>query len=110
VPSASAPRTIDTFDVAGLTTPETPYPSATRFGAFVFVSGQVSYDDVAEIVAPGDPYLQTLQALARVDRVLAERGGGLRDVVLATVVAALLDPRLLVEVQAIAVVRGGEAA
>jgi hypothetical protein len=42
--------------------------------------------------------------------VLAERGGGLRDVVLATVVAALLDPRLLVEVQAIAVVRGGEAA
>jgi len=139
MPSSSAPRSVDTFDVSGVTTPETPYPAATRFGEFVFVSGQVSYDDVAEIMAPGDPYLQTLQALARLDRVLAERGGGLRDVVQATVylahagdvvpfnrawreafgvhrpsratvVAALLDPRLLVEVQAIAVVRGGEAA
>jgi 2-iminobutanoate/2-iminopropanoate deaminase len=139
LPSASARRTIETFDVAGLTTPETPYPSATRFGEFVFVSGQVSYDDVAEILAPGDPYLQTLRAIARLDRELAERGGRLRDVVQATVylahagdaapfnlawreafgvhrpsratvVGALLDPRLLVEVQAIAVVRGGEAA
>lgn len=56
--SASVPRVIDTFDVAGLTTQETPNPSATRFGA----------------------------------------------------VSALLDPRLLVEVQAIAVLRAGEAA
>lgn len=119
-------------DVPGITSADSPYPSAVDTGAMVFVSGQVSFDDEGRVVAPGDPARQTRQCLTRLERVLGSLGCSLSDVVSATVyltdaafaadfntewgqwfgdrrparatvVADLLDPALLVEVQAIAV-------
>lgn len=119
-------------DVPGITTAASPYPSAVDTGALVFVSGQVSFDDEGRVVAPGDPAGQTRQCLSRLERVLESLGCALSDVVSATVyltdadyaadfnaewgkwfgdhrparatvVADLLDPALLVEVQATAV-------
>ncbi|MGO4582871.1 RidA family protein [Arthrobacter sp. 2RAF6] len=120
-----------TVDVDGITTPGSPYPSATRAGDTIYVSGQVSFADEGGVLAEGDASAQTRHALARLARVLAVYGATLEDVVSctvylkdaslaepfnaawsaafgghrpsrATVVAELLDPRLLVEVQAIA--------
>lgn len=119
-------------DVPGITTDDSPYPSAVDTGALVFVSGQVSFDDHGRVVAPRDPAGQTRQCLTRLELVLESLGCSLTDVVSATVyltdaafaadfnaewgrwfgahrparatvVADLLDPALLVEVQAIAV-------
>jgi 2-iminobutanoate/2-iminopropanoate deaminase len=119
-------------DVPGITTGASPYPSAVDTGALVFVSGQVSFDDQGRVVAPGDAAGQTRQCLTRLERVLESLGCSLTDVVSATVyltdagfsadfnaewgqwfgghrparatvVADLLDPALLIEVQAIAV-------
>ncbi|WP_347109394.1 RidA family protein [Paenarthrobacter sp. S56] len=120
-----------TIDVPGITTPVSPYPAATRAGDWVYVSGQVSFDDDGSVRGEGDIEAQTRCSLERLQRVLAGYGAGLADVVSctvylrdagladafntawvsafdghrpsrATVVAELLDRRLLVEVQAIA--------
>jgi 2-iminobutanoate/2-iminopropanoate deaminase len=119
------------LDVEGITTPITPYPNEVAVGSLIFVSGQVSFDDLGAVVARGDVTGQTRQCLRRLERVLDAAGAGLDDVVSATVylsdaahaaelsaewgrwfaerrparatvVAALLDPDLLVEVQAVA--------
>lgn len=120
------------LDVPGITTSSSPYPSAVVVGDLVFVSGQVSFDDSGSVVAEGDVTGQTRQVLERLQRVLLMSGATLDGVVSttvylsrasyagafntewsrwfgsrrparATVVAQLLDERLLVEVQAIAV-------
>jgi 2-iminobutanoate/2-iminopropanoate deaminase len=62
-----------------------PYSQATVANGFVFVAGQVALDDDNKVVAPGDAYEQTLVTLDRVARVLADVGGGLEDIVTATV-------------------------
>jgi len=111
-----------------------PYSQATVAAGLVFLAGQVGLDDDNNVVAPGDAYRQTLVALDRVERVLAEVGGTLDDIVTATafvtglehvpgfnkawiekfgdhrparatVVAGLLMDGLVVEVQSIAVGR-----
>ncbi|HET7388359.1 MAG TPA: RidA family protein [Nocardioidaceae bacterium] len=111
-----------------------PYSQATIANGFVFVAGQVALDDDNQVVAPGDAYQQTLVALHRVARVLADVGGTLDDVVTttvfvpdlehlsgfnkaweeefgshrparATVVAGLLIDGLVVEVQSTAIAR-----
>lgn len=126
------------IDCEGITTESGPYPSAVRAGRLVHVSGQVSFDDAGAVVAEGDVAGQTRQSLERLQRVLTSVGGSLEDVVActvyltdaafaelfneewarwfrdrrparATVVAQLLDPRLLVEVQATAVLRPQDA-
>ncbi|RZL82486.1 MAG: RidA family protein [Rhodococcus sp. (in: high G+C Gram-positive bacteria)] len=126
----------DTVDVPGVTTGTGPYPSARRMGDLVFVSGQVSFDDDGRVVGT-DVVTQTRHSLTRLDRVLAAAGATLRDIASATVyltnagdaaefneewmrwfggdhrparatvVADLLDPRLLVEIQAVAVTGHG---
>lgn len=105
-------------------------------GRTVYVSGQVSMDAGGNVVGEGDPGAQTEKALENVKTVLKEAGGGLEDVVKVTVfirdmgdydqihavrrrffeepypassmveVSALIDPRLLVEVEAVAVIGG----
>ena len=122
----------DVVDVPGVTTAASPYPSARRVGDLVFVSGQVSFDDAGR-VAGTDVVEQTRNSLTRLGRVLDDAGATLHDIASATVyltnagdaarfneewmrwfgaehrparatvVADLLDPRLLVEIQAIAV-------
>jgi enamine deaminase RidA (YjgF/YER057c/UK114 family) len=107
------------------------YSRAVAAGDYVFVSGCTSVAG-AEFVHPGDPYKQTVQAIANVRTALEALGAGLADVVrtrlfvtdisrwqeygrahgeaFATVVPAtsmvqvtgLIDPRMLVEVEAVA--------
>jgi enamine deaminase RidA (YjgF/YER057c/UK114 family) len=111
--------------------PVVGYSRAVAAGDFVFVSGCTSVDGT-EIVHEGDAYAQTAQALGNVTAALERLGLGLADVVRTRIyvtdiarwdeygrahgaafgdtlpatsmvgVAALVDPRMLVEVEAVA--------
>jgi len=111
--------------------PVVGYSRAVAAGDFVFVSGCTSVDG-AEFVHEGDAYAQTAQALRNVAGALDRLGLGLADVVRTRVyvtdisrweeygrahgaafgdvmpatsmieVARLVDPRMLVEVEAVA--------
>jgi enamine deaminase RidA (YjgF/YER057c/UK114 family) len=111
--------------------PVVGYSRAVAAGDFVFVSGCTSVDG-AEFVHDGDAYAQTAQALGNVSGALAQLGLGLADVVRTRIyvtdisrwaeygrahgaafgdampattmieVSALVDPRMLVEVEAVA--------
>jgi 2-iminobutanoate/2-iminopropanoate deaminase len=104
-------------------------------GRTVYVSGQVAFDAEGNVVGEGDIKLQTETVLEHVKTVVEEAGGGLEDIVKVTVfitdmglyddihevrrryfeepfpassmveVSALIDPRLLIEIEAIAIVR-----
>jgi 2-iminobutanoate/2-iminopropanoate deaminase len=104
-------------------------------GRTVYVSGQVSMDAEGNVVGEGDITAQTEAVLEHVKTVVEEAGGGMEDIVKLTVfitdmrlydeihevrrryfeepfpassmveVSALIDPRLLIEIEAIAVVR-----
>ena len=114
--------------------PDAVFSQAVRVGNVIHVSGQVAIDENREIVGVGDSEAQGRQCFANLARVLDEAGSGLRDVVKLTVflvgaehypgyskakreavadvlpagtaviVAALMDPRFLMEVEAVAVV------
>jgi 2-iminobutanoate/2-iminopropanoate deaminase len=103
-------------------------------GRTVYVSGQVSLDAEGNVVGEGDVRLQTETVLEHVTTVVEEAGGGMGDVVKVTVfitdmglydeihevrrryfeepypassmveVSALIDPRLLIEIEAVAVI------
>lgn len=103
-------------------------------GRTVYVSGQVAMDAGGDVVGEGDAKAQTEKVLDNVSVVLEEAGGTLDDIVKVTVfitdmgmydevhevrrryfaepypassmveVSALIDPRLLVEVEAVAVI------
>jgi 2-iminobutanoate/2-iminopropanoate deaminase len=106
-------------------------------GRTVYVSGQVAMDAEGNVVGEGDVAAQTEKVLENVVVVLEEAGGSLEDVVKVTVfltdmgaydrvhevrrryfeepypassmveVSALIDPRLLVEIEAVAVIPSG---
>jgi len=61
--------------------PEVAYCRAKRAGNLIFVSGTVAVDDDGNAVAPGDVYVQTSYAIAKIARALRELGAGLGDVV-----------------------------
>ena len=103
-------------------------------GRTVYVSGQVSLDADGDVVGEGDVGLQTETVLEHVKTVVEEAGGGMEDIVKVTVfitdmglydeihearrryfrepypassmveVSALIDPRLLIEIEAVAVI------
>ena len=111
--------------------PAVGYSRAVAAGDFVFVSGCTSVVG-AELVHPGDAYAQTAQAISNVSAALTGLGAGLANVVRTRMyvtdisrweeygrahaeafgdvrpastmieVAALIDPSLLVEVEAVA--------
>lgn len=57
------------------------YCRARRVGDFIAVSGTVAVGDDGNVVGPGDVYAQTLFAMRRIEKALAEVGGELRHVI-----------------------------
>jgi enamine deaminase RidA (YjgF/YER057c/UK114 family) len=60
---------------------EVGYSRAVRVGDEVKVAGTTATDDDGNVVAPGDPYEQTKQAIANVEAALADADADLSDVV-----------------------------
>ena len=57
------------------------YSRAVRTGNEVHVSGTTATGEDGDLVGEGDPYDQTAQALRNVERALADAGAGVEDVV-----------------------------
>lgn len=112
--------------------PVVGYSRTVSAGGFVYVSGCTSIDEHGDVVGEGDAAVQTRQTLANVERALALAGATLEQVVRTRIyvldiagweavgrahgevfgdirpatsmveVSGLIDPRMLVEVEAVA--------
>ena len=110
------------------------FSRAVRVGDRVCVSGTVAWGEDGALVAPGDMYAQSKQVLRNIEKALAQAGASMADVVrtrmyvtdvsrsdevarahgeafadirpAATMVAvaALIDPEMLVEIEAEAII------
>lgn len=108
------------------------FSSAVQAGGLVFVSGTTAVDGAGAVVGGDDPYAQTREVLRKIGAVLTEAGSDLSKVVqtrmylgrqqdwehvgrahgevfadhrpaATMVVVGLLDPGMLVEIEAVAV-------
>jgi 2-iminobutanoate/2-iminopropanoate deaminase len=113
--------------------PTYPYSPGAKGGHYIFTAGQVGWNGKGELVGIGDVRAQTRQVLKNIQSILAEGGATFNDVVKCnvyladirhfqvmneefarafpteppartTVQAALAEPEMLVEIEAIAYV------
>ena len=114
------------------------YSRAVRVGQVIHVAGTTGVDDAGNVVGAGDPGAQTTQALRITEAALKELGASMRDVVRTRIyvtnitdweaigaahgaffrdirpaatmieVSRLIDPALLVEIEAEAIIGAGE--
>ncbi len=115
------------------------YSRAVRFGNMIVVSGTTATDESGELVGEGDPYAQTIQIIKNIEKALRELGAGLENVVRTRMyvtdigqweeigrahgiffgdirpattmvqVARLIDRRMLVEIEADAILPGNNS-
>lgn len=57
------------------------YSRAVRIGPYVHVAGTTAADESGRVIAPDDPYMQTIEVLLKIQRALESAGARLSDVV-----------------------------
>jgi 2-iminobutanoate/2-iminopropanoate deaminase len=126
-----AKRVLQPPNLSFIPKPDYPYSPGSAGGGLVYTSGQVAWDEQGNLVGLGDPAAQTRQVLINVESVLREGSATLDDVLKCTVYladiryfqamngvfstffpshpparttvqAALAEPEMLVEIEAIA--------
>ena len=110
------------------------YSRAVRMGNTIWTAGTTATDDDGQVMGVGDPHAQTIQTLKNIERALEKGGATLRDVVATRIyvtdidqweaigkahgevfgdirpaatmvqICKLIDPEMLVEIEAIAVI------
>ena len=113
------------------------YSRAVRIDSHIYVSGTTAFDETGNITGVGNPYQQSVQILKNIEDALKQAGAQLKDIVRTRIyvtdidywqdvgkahreffnsirpattmveVSRLIAPEILVEIEAVAVIRDG---